>query len=127
MTTPPLRQVNTMAPDKYFAYGLELMKLNPPHVTNWSTLARLERIGLEPGKSFDASKLDAGVRVVLDRGAANALKLMPEKMPTLARVTNGWQMNTDTMSVHGNYYLKRAIVALVIGGARLHEWIAKGV
>lgn len=65
--------------------------------------------------------------MVLDRGAANAPKLMPEKMPTLARVTNGWQMNTDTMSVHGNYYLKRAIVALVIGGPRLHEWIAKGV
>jgi len=42
---------------------------------------------------------------------------MYDKMPTIARVTNGWQMNTDTMGVYGNYYLKRAIVALVGLGA----------
>ena len=42
---------------------------------------------------------------------------MKEKLPTLARVANGWQMNTDTMGVYGNYYLKRAIIALVGLGA----------
>ena len=37
---------------------------------------------------------------------------MHEKAPTIARRVNGWQMNTDTMGVYGNYYLKRAIVAM---------------
>jgi hypothetical protein len=42
---------------------------------------------------------------------------MQDKIPTIARVTNGWAMNTDTMGVYGNYYLKRAIVALIGLGA----------
>ena len=46
---------------------------------------------------------------------------MEWKLPTLARVVNGWSMNTDTMGVYGNYYLKRAIVAQVGLGANLPE------
>ncbi len=57
--TEPLRQINGMAPVDYFKRGAELMKLNPPHLTDWSTVARLRRIGIEPGKSFDASKVSS--------------------------------------------------------------------
>jgi hypothetical protein len=116
--TEPLRQVNGMAPVDYFKRGAELMKLNPPHLTDWSTVARLRRIGIEPGKSLDDSKVTPDV---LARAAAAGLKLMHDKAPTLARVANGWQMNTDTMGVYGNYYLKRAIVAMLGLGANQVE------
>ena len=115
--TEPLRIVNDMPAVDYFRYGAQLMKVNPPHATDWSTLARMKRIGLQPGR-FDAGKVDAQA---LAKGAAAGLKLMQDKTPTLARVANGWQMNTDTMGVYGNYYLKRAIVALVGLGANQPE------
>jgi hypothetical protein len=57
----------------------------------------------------------------LERAAPDALEAMRTKISTLARVVNGWQMNTDTMGVYGNYYLKRAIVAMVGLGANLPE------
>ena len=46
---------------------------------------------------------------------------MAWKSNSLARVVNGWSMNTDTMGVYGNYYLKRAIVAQFGLGANLPE------
>ena len=39
----------------------------------------------------------------------------------MAQVANGWSMNTDTMGVYGNYYLKRAMIAQVGLGANLPE------
>ena len=119
--TAPLDQVNGMPAAKYFGYGAELMKLHPPHITDWSMLARLKRIGIEPGKSFDYEKTAPEVRAALDRAVVDGLKLMKDKVPTLARVVNGWQMNTDTMGVYGNHYLKRAVVAMIGLGANQPE------
>jgi hypothetical protein len=112
--TEPLKQINEMPAVGYFNYGAELMKENRPHITDWSIIARMKRIGLEPGKDFGDGRVSADI---LARGAASGQKLMRDKLPTLARVINGWQMNTDTMGVYGNYYLKRAIVAMAGLGA----------
>ncbi len=121
MKTAPMIQVDTMAAGKFFGYAAELLKVNTPHITDQPIVARMRRIGIEPGKSFDLGKADPAVVRALERAAPDALKNMREKIPTLARVVNGWQMNTDTMGVYGNYYLKRAIVALVGLGANVPE------
>jgi hypothetical protein len=121
MKTPPKIQVDTMPAGKYFAYAAELLKVNPPHTTDEPIIARMRRIGIEPGKSFDLAKVDPAIRDALTNVPAQAQKLMASKLPTLAPVVNGWQMNTDTIGVYGNYYLKRALVAQAGLGANLPE------
>ena len=121
MKTPPMVQVNGMSAGAYFAYAAELLKVNPPHLTDQPIIAQMRGIGIEPGKSFDISKLDPAVREGLEGAPADALQLMKWKVPTLARVENYWSMNTDTMGVYGNYYLKRAIVSQLGLGANLPE------
>jgi hypothetical protein len=121
MKTPPKVQIDTMPAGKYFAYAAELLKVNPPHITDQPIVAQLKKIGIEPGKDFDIEKVDPAIRNGLASVADDAQKLMAWKVPTLARVVNGWSMNTDTMGVYGNYYLKRAIVTQLGLGANLPE------
>jgi hypothetical protein len=121
MKTPPLRQVNSMPASAFFTYAAELMKVNPPHITDQSIIARMKRIGIEPGKSFDFNKLDPSVQQALDKAAVDGLKEMTGKVPTIAKVVNGWQMNIDPMGVYGNYYLKRAIISMLGLGANPPE------
>jgi hypothetical protein len=121
MKTPPKVQVDTMPAGKFFAYAAEILKLQPPHVTDQPILAQMRRIGIERGKRFDIDEADPAVKAGLTTAPEAALKLMAWKLPTIAGVANGWSMNTDTMGVYGNYYLKRAIVAQVGLGANLPE------
>ncbi len=121
MKTPPKTQVDTMPAGKFFAYAAELLKVNPPHITDQPMIAQLKKIGIEPGKNFDLDQADPAVRKALSTVAEDAQHLMAWKVPTLARVVSGWSMNTDTMGVYGNYYLKRAMVAQLGLGANLPE------
>jgi hypothetical protein len=121
MKTPPKVQVDTMPAGKYFAYAAELLKANPPHITDEPIIAQMKHIGIVPGQSFDIEKVPPAVKKAIEEAPAAGQALMAWKVPTLARVANNWSMNTDTMGVYGNYYLKRAIVAQFGLGANLPE------
>jgi hypothetical protein len=121
MKTPPKVQVDTMRADTFFAYAADLLKLHPPHITDQPIIARLARIGFEVGKDFDLDKADPAIQKGLASAPEDAQKLMAWKVPTMARIANYWSMNTDTMGVYGNYYLKRAIVTQLGLGANLPE------
>ena len=121
MKTPPREQVDTMPVGRFFAYAAELMGQQPPHITDQPILAQMKKLGIEPGKPFDITKVDPIIAKALDTAPEAGQKLMDWKLPTIARVVNGWSMNTDTMGVYGNYYLKRAIVTRLGLGANLPE------
>jgi len=115
MKTEPLKQVNNMAGDKYFAYAAELMKLHKPQDTDWSIVARMKRLGIVPGQRFDIAKADPVARQAILDAPAAALALMQKTQ--FGKVVNGWLMFTDTMGVYGNFYLKRAYITMVGLGA----------
>ncbi len=121
MKTPPKVLVDTMSAGQYFPYAAELLEANPPSITDQPILARMRRLGLEAGKRFDIGTASPAVKAALEAAPKAAQELMEWKVATLARVANQWSMNTDTMGVYGNYYLKRAIVAQVGLGANLPE------
>jgi hypothetical protein len=121
MKTSPKTQVDSMPAEQFFTYGAELMKVNAPHITDQPIVAQMKKLGIESGKSFDASKASAGAKAAMNAAPEAAQKLMEWKLSTLARVANNWSMNTDTMGVYGNYYLKRAIVAQEGLGANLPQ------
>ncbi len=116
MEATPFDQMMAMDAKNYFTYGAELMKKYPPHSTDFSILARMKRIGIEAGKSFDYDNASPVVKAALESSITDGLQLMKNTLPSMATVANGWQMNTSTMGVYGNEYMKRAIVTLVQKG-----------
>jgi hypothetical protein len=121
METPPLEQVDAMAARDYFELAAELLAKHPPHLTDWSTLARIRRIGLIAGAAFDYDALDGDARKALDAAPAEAAALMEAALPRVARIVNGWRMTTEGMGVYGNDYLKRAIITMTGLGANQPE------
>jgi hypothetical protein len=115
MKTPVRDQVNRLSAVDYFTLLAELMKTNPPAPEDATELARFARIGLVPGKDFDASKLQASFakripQVGFDRIMAQ-FKLNKE-----VKDINGWGFTTKT-GLYGTDYLMRALVTAIGLGA----------
>jgi hypothetical protein len=120
MKTPPVKQVEQMTPDFYFVYAAELLKVNGQHLTDQPTLARIKRLGIEAGQSFDPAKVDPVIRQALQTASAAGQKAIKAEWPRVGRTANGWVMNTDS-GVYGANYIKRAAVAMFEIGMNLPE------
>jgi hypothetical protein len=121
ITTEPLNIVNGMAALDYFAYAAKLLSVNPPHASDFSQLARVALLGIEPGKPFDASRFNADEKAQIEAGKADVLAAIPASLPTLGTSVNGWTVMTSNIGVYGNAYFKRAVVTLVGLGANPPE------
>jgi len=110
MQTPPKTQIDRMKPADFLRRGADLFAQNPPQVTDWSQVSRLERIGIQRGKPFDVAALDPAIRAAVEEGAADGLRLMEERGDAIGKMVNGWQINTN-LGVYGNDYFVRAVVA----------------
>ena len=119
MATPPLLQMRAMKAPDLFTYGMRLLAVHPPHLTDWALVEQMRRIGLVANAEFGA--LDAAVRSALEDAPEAGQQAMQEAIPRLANIVNGWQVNTNTIGVYGNFYMKRAVIAMLGLGSNAAE------
>src|SRR5262245_23264828 len=120
MQTPPVEQVKKMTPDAYFAYAAVLLKVNGSHLVDQPQLARMKRLGIEAGRSFDVAAVDPVIRNALQMAPLAGQSALIAEWPKVGRNANGWVMNTDS-GVYGANYLKRGAVAMFEIGMNLPE------
>lgn len=120
MKTAVREQVNGMDPVAYFTLLAELMKSNPPSAADAKEVARFARIGLVPGKDFDASKLNADFAKRIPQIAFDRIMLQ-FKVGKSIRNINGWMFDSVT-GLYGTDYLNRAFVtAIGLGANRIQD------
>ena len=118
---PALVELNKMDAAEYFARAAEVMKVNPPHASDFSQLARVAHLGIVPGQDFGPDAFDAAQLAEVQAGADAARTAILAGAPTLGTMVNGWISLTDTIGVYGNSYFQRAVVTMAGLGANPPE------
>jgi hypothetical protein len=117
LTATPYDQVRLMTGQAFFKKLAMLLKENPPYPDDTEALDKLKRIGIEPGKDFDPSKVSPAVLDGMNRAPAEVwMKLATG--PYTMNPTNGW-LNMLNLARFGKDYQTRAYTAYMGLGAGL--------
>jgi hypothetical protein len=118
---PPVEQVAHMDARAFFGRFAELLKDNPPHANDYPILARLRRVGLEPGRSFDLAQAPPVIQKALQQAAVSARGQIVRELMRAGVLVNGWRMITAPIGTYGTDYRRRAGVAWFALGANVPE------
>ena len=117
----PAEQVAMMDPQKFFEVFAEATRKNPPHANDYPVLARIERIGIEPGTAFDFDRAPPEVQSALEAAPQAAQVRIDEAVARGSRMANGWAMPVNPIGTYGTDYAKRAGIARFGLGANTLE------
>ncbi len=117
--TPP-SLVAAMDGAGFFRAFAAALERNPPRRGDQAIVARLARIGVVPGKPFDAAALDPATRAGIDAGVAEARAMLAAYDAPGVRHVNGWRWTHDT-GRFGTDYTYRAFIAQTLLAANLPE------
>lgn len=120
-TTEAKNIVNQMSATEFFVTAAKALKVNPPHMSDFSIIARIAQLGIAPGQDFDPSRFSEGDLTKLQAGATGALQSILAALPTVGTRANGWNTVTSNIGTYGNDYFMRAVVALIGLGANPPE------
>ena len=120
MKTAVRDQVNAMDVNTYFDYLARLMKTNPPTAEDAPMVARMAKIGLVPGRDFEASKFGAFDKEAIKAVPKLAQIKITEYLKKAGTPVDGWMFTTKT-GIYGTDYLQRALVTAIGLGANRPE------
>jgi hypothetical protein len=110
-----------MTPVEFFTAFAKAMKANPPHAADTKMVAELARIGIVPGKDFDASKLTAEQMQAIDEGGRAGSERVESFASTSRKPKPGWSTFIRNVGRYGTDYVSRAITARLALGANPPE------
>lgn len=116
MKTAVRDQVNNLSTAAYFQLLADLMKDNPPATADAPIVAKMAQLGIEPGKKFDFTALDAEAQAALKDVPKEAFGKIMEHFKSAGKDENGWLFTTQT-GEYGTQYLERALITAIGLGA----------
>ena len=119
--SPPLDQVVAMDAAAFFSLFTQLARQNPPHLHDHPILARMARVGLEPGKTFALAELPPTVRDAFAAAPHVAFEQLSTEIFRTGPVVRGWHFISEPIGTYATDYLHRASVACNGLGANLPE------
>ncbi len=118
MKTAVRDQVRSLNGKIFFKKFAELLKNNPPKAEDALMVAKLEKMGIVPGKDFEINKLDTLFINAIQKAPVIAQAKIATYGKTAVKRVNGWTFFLNTGS-YGTNYLQRALVTEVGLGANL--------
>jgi hypothetical protein len=92
------------------------MKDNPPAEADAPMVAKMAKIGLAPGRDFDAAKLDPAIAKAIASAPKPAVEKIMGHFKDAGTLENGWTFTTQA-GVYKTAYLQRAFVTAIGLGA----------
>jgi hypothetical protein len=120
MRTPTRDQVNGMDTAKYFTLLASLMKDNPPTAEDAPMVARMAKIGLVPGQTFDPNGMGPAVADALRDLPKAGVEKIAAHFKEAGTEENGWVFSLKT-GQYGTDYLQRATITYFGLGANRPE------
>ncbi|HEV7260651.1 MAG TPA: DUF1254 domain-containing protein [Bosea sp. (in: a-proteobacteria)] len=109
-------QVNELTATQYFTLLADLLKRNPPTPKDAPALAKFAKIGLVPGKPFDASAIDSRWETRLPKLSVDRIMLHFKFSDGDIKDVNGWGYTVKAGN-YGTNYVQRALVTAIGLGA----------
>jgi hypothetical protein len=119
LTDTPFDQVKLMSGATFFNRLAQVLADNPPRPADAKMVEGLKRLGVEPGKPFDATKADPAILDGINKAPA-FVNMQFETGPFSMKTVNGWITVLD-VGAYGTDYQTRAFLAYVGLGALSKE------